>query len=74
MQQMLDSNSLTPTNSSKMAGRFSFSATVSGNRVGRACIKPFYAQAHSPFAWEHAVSMAPTSWNLRVGGHTEISF
>jgi hypothetical protein len=48
LQQMLDSNSLTPTNSSKMAGRFSFSATVSGNRVGRACIKPFYAQAHSP--------------------------
>eukprot|EP00435_Cladocopium_sp_Y103_P039301 s772_g10.t1 len=39
---------LTPGEASKLAGRLSFSVTVSGNRVGRACIKPFHAQAHSP--------------------------
>ena len=33
---------------SKLAGRLSFAVTVSGNRVGRAFIKPFYAQSHRP--------------------------
>ena len=32
----------------KMAGRLSFAVTASGLRVGRAFVKPFYAQAYAP--------------------------
>ena len=42
------SGKLTPGDASKLAGRLSFSVTLSGNRVGRAFIKPFHAQAHKP--------------------------
>lgn len=48
LRSFLASGILTPGEASKLAGRLSFSVTVSGNRVGRAFIKPFYAQAHSP--------------------------
>ena len=62
LQQMLDSNVLTAGDASKMAGRLSFSVTVSGNRAGRAYIKPFYAQAHEPLPQS---SLSP--WLRRAG-------
>ena len=31
----------------QMAGRLSFAVTASGLRVGRACVKPYYAQANA---------------------------
>ena len=34
----------------KYAGRLSFAVVVSGNRVGRAYIRPFHAQANAPLA------------------------
>ena len=52
---MLDTALLEPGQASKLAGRLSFAVTVSGNRVGRAYIKPFYAQAHAPLPG-HVVS------------------
>lgn len=55
LQTVLDTNLLEPGQASKMAGRLSFAVTVSGNRVGRAYIKPFYAQAHAPLPG-HVVS------------------
>ena len=48
LRDMLDNSTLEPGQASKLAGRLSFAVTVSGNRVGRAYIKPFYAQAHAP--------------------------
>ena len=59
-----------------MAGRISFSVIVSGNKVGRAFIKPFHAQAHHPLPghmmspWLERASrwfiqyleLSPTSW------------
>ena len=48
LQTVLDTNALEPGQASKMAGRLSFAVSVTGNRVGRAYIKPFYAQAHAP--------------------------
>eukprot|EP00435_Cladocopium_sp_Y103_P044779 s1987_g12.t1 len=48
LRSFLAAGLLTPGEASKLAGRLSFSVTVSGNRVGRAFIKPFHAQAHSP--------------------------
>ena len=39
---------LTLGEASKLAGRLSFSVSVSGNRAGKDFIKPFHAQAHSP--------------------------
>lgn len=34
--------------SAKMGGRLSFAVSVAANRVGRAFLKPFYAQQHAP--------------------------
>ena len=62
LKQMLDSNMLTAGDASKMAGRSSFSVTASGNRAGRAYIKPFYAQAHDPLP---GGSLSP--WLRRAG-------
>ena len=36
-----------PHHAEKTAGRLSFSVSISANRVGRAYVRPFYAQAHS---------------------------
>ena len=48
LAEMLDLQHLSPGDASKLAGRLCFAVTVSGCRVGRAYIKPFYAQAHAP--------------------------
>ena len=50
LKELLELQHLSPGDASKLAGRLSFAVTVSGCRVGRAYIKPFYAQAHSPTA------------------------
>jgi len=43
----LSENRLDGGEASKMAGRLSFSVSVATNKVGRAFIKPLYAQAHA---------------------------
>ena len=48
LREMLTTQVCTPGDASKLAGRLSFSVSVSGNRVGRAYIKPFFAQANAP--------------------------
>ena len=48
LDAMLHSQTLSAGDASKLAGRLSFAVTVSGNRVGRAYIKPFFAQANAP--------------------------
>ena len=48
LRGVLVAGTLAPGDASKLAGRLSFSVTVTGNRVGRAYIKPFYAQMHAP--------------------------
>lgn len=37
-----------PATAGKCAGRFSFACTVSGGKVGRAFVRPLYAQCNSP--------------------------
>eukprot|EP00959_Pyramimonas_sp_CCMP1952_P235387 4918630-Pyramimonas_sp.AAC.1 len=37
-----------------MAGRLSFAASVTAGKVGRAHIKPFFAQAYAPLRGEGA--------------------
>ena len=48
LECVLQCGTLAPGEASKLAGRLSFAVTVSGNRVGRAYIKPFFAQANAP--------------------------
>ena len=48
LASLLSSQTLSAGEASKLAGRLSFAVTVSGNHVGRAFIKPCYAQARSP--------------------------
>ena len=48
LEILLSCGTLSSGEASKLAGRLSFAVTVSGNRVGRAFIKPFYAQARAP--------------------------
>ena len=46
--RLLEDRRLSAEESAKMAGRLSFAVTMSANRVGRAFIKPFYAQSNDP--------------------------
>ena len=48
LEQILCSKKCDSTKAEKMAGRLSFTVTLAGNRIGRAFVKPFYAQVHSP--------------------------
>jgi hypothetical protein len=48
LEQLLASGVCAPCNAASMAGRLSFTVTLAANRVGRAFIKPFYAQQHAP--------------------------
>ena len=66
---------LAPGDASKLAGRLSFAVTVSGNRVGRAFIKPFHAQANQPL-FNNAVSpllRQACSWFLQYLEHCPTS-
>ena len=56
LDRMLADGTCDPGQASKFAGRFSFAVSVSCDRVGRAFVKPFYAQAHSPLVG-HRISM-----------------
>ena len=56
LSQMLQTGVLAPGEAAKIAGRLGFSVTVSGNKVGRAFIKPFHAQSHAPL---HGFSISP---------------
>ena len=46
--RLCEEHRLSPDEASRMAGRLSFAVTAFSNKVGRAFVKPFYAQAHSP--------------------------
>ena len=52
LQQIVNEAKCSPELASKMAGRLSFTVSVAANRVGRAFIKPFYAQQHAPLKAE----------------------
>ena len=45
---ILEAGVCSPERAAKMAGRLSFAVSVAANRVGRAFIRPFYAQQHAP--------------------------
>lgn len=45
---LLDTGICDPGLASKFAGRLSFAVTSSCDKVGRAFVKPFYAQSHAP--------------------------
>ena len=53
LARILADRRLTPEEASKMAGRLSFAVTAAGNKVGRAFIKPFYAQVFAPLPDSH---------------------
>jgi hypothetical protein len=48
LQQLVQDKRCSSDEAAKMAGRLNFSIGVQGNRVGRAFLKPFYAQQHAP--------------------------
>ena len=68
LARILADRRLTPEEASKMAGRLSFAVTAAGNKVGRAFIKPFYAQVFAPFPIPTAVDFY--SVQLSGGWHT----
>lgn len=75
LRDVLESGTLEPGTASKLAGRLSFAVTVSGNRVGRAYIKPFYAQAHAPLP---GCALSPwlrqsAEWFLKYLSHSPLS-
>ena len=47
---LLAEGTCTPTSAMKMAGRLTFAVTVSMGKVGRAYVKPFFAQAYHPLS------------------------
>ena len=52
LQQIVNEAKFSLELASKMAGRLSFTVSVAANRVGRAFIKPSYAQQHAPLKAE----------------------
>ena len=48
LQVALDQDVMDAGTASKFAGRLSFAVIVAADKVGRAYVKPFHAQAHSP--------------------------
>ena len=55
LHQLLADGTCDPGQASKFAGRLSFAVTASCDKVGRAFVKPFYAQSHAPISG-HRVS------------------
>ena len=45
---MLKEKECSPDKAAKYAGRLAFTCTIAAGRQGRACVKPFYAQANAP--------------------------
>ena len=56
LHEMISEGECDPQKASKFAGRLSFAVTACCDKVGRAFVKPFYAQANAPLA-AHRVSM-----------------
>ena len=52
LTRILRDRTLSAEEASKMAGRLSFAVTAAGNKVGRAFIKPFYAQVYAPLRYD----------------------
>ena len=48
LEAALETRTMEDWMAEKMAGRLSFAVTASGLRVGRAFVKPFYAEANAP--------------------------
>jgi hypothetical protein len=54
LEEVLERGSLEPGQASKLAGRLSFAVSAAAGKVGRAFLKPFYAQAHDPLPGNRA--------------------
>ena len=52
LESILERGKCSPETAAKMAGRLNFTVSIAANRVGRAFIKPFYAQQHAPLQAE----------------------
>ena len=67
LRQLVVSMKCTSDEAAKMAGRLNFSVTVQGNRVGRAFIKPFYAQHFAPMSRDRMNSLLvwAVNWFIR---------
>eukprot|EP00971_Amphidinium_carterae_P351614 6492191-Amphidinium_carterae.1 len=48
LREHLASKHMPPGDAAKFAGKLSFAVTVQANKVGRAFVKPFFAQSHDP--------------------------
>ena len=48
LRRILETQTLSPDKASRHAGRLSFAVSAAANRVGRAFVNPFYAQANAP--------------------------
>eukprot|EP00971_Amphidinium_carterae_P116065 2299382-Amphidinium_carterae.1 len=48
LQTSLVDQVMSPGEAAKLAGKLSFAVTVQANKVGRAFVKPFFAQSHDP--------------------------
>ena len=64
LRRILEFRTLSPDEASRMAGRLSFAVSAAANRVGRAFVKPFYAQANAPMmGWRcSTMLMNATLW------------
>ena len=49
IQECLSMDRCDPGEASKLVGRLSFGVTVAEDKIGRAYIRPFHAQAHAPW-------------------------
>ena len=59
LERILRDLRLSAEEASNMAGRLSFAVTAAGNKVGRAFIKPFYAQVYSPLSGDRCRALFP---------------
>ena len=65
LQEALDMQMRDPGMASEMAGRLSFAVTVAADKCGRAYLRPLFAQAGRPLAFNRCggwLQMAPAWW------------
>ena len=59
-----------PVNVQKLAGRLSSTITAAFDRIGRAYVKPFYAQINDPRAYPSPMLVAAAEWWVAFLGQT----